>query len=185
MTDDQGYGDLSLHGNPHLETPHIDSIGKDGVQFTQFHVNPVCSPTRASLMTGRYYYRTGVVDTFLGRSMMHNDEVTIAELLSGAGYKTGLFGKWHLGDCYPLRSIDQGFDESLNCTGGGLTQPSDPPGNTYFDPMLRHNGKWEKRKGYCTDIFFRAALEFIEANRAQPFFAYIPTNAPHNPLQID
>ncbi|MBS1824544.1 MAG: sulfatase-like hydrolase/transferase [Acidobacteria bacterium] len=184
MTDDQGYGDLSLHGNPHIETPNIDSIGKDGVQFTQFHVNPVCSPTRASLMTGRYYYRTGVVDTFLGRSMMHNDETTVAELLSGVGYKTGLFGKWHLGDCYPLRSIDQGFQESLNCTGGGLTQPSDPPGNTYFDPMLRHNGKWEKHKGYCTDIFFGAAMQFIEANRARPFFTYIPTNAPHDPLQI-
>lgn len=184
MTDDQGYGDLSLHGNPHLETPYIDSIGKDGVQFTQFHVNPVCSPTRASLMTGRYYYRTGVVDTFLGRSMMHNDEVTVAEVLSGVGYKTGLFGKWHLGDCYPLRSIDQGFQESLNCTGGGLTQPSDPPGNTYFDPYLRHNGKWEKRRGYCTDIFFDAALDFVEANRSRPFFAYIPTNAPHDPLQI-
>lgn len=185
MTDDQGYGDLSLHGNTQLETPHIDSVGKEGVQFTQFHVNPVCSPTRASLMTGRHYYRTGVVDTFLGRSMMYNDEVTVAELLSANGYKTGLFGKWHLGDCYPLRSIDQGFQESLNCTGGGLTQASDPPGNTYFDPMLRHNGKWEKHKGYCTDIFFNAALEFMEANRSRPFFAYIPTNAPHDPLQID
>jgi len=184
ITDDQGYGDLSLHGNPHIQTPHTDSIGAAGVQFTQFHVNPVCSPTRASLMTGRYYYRTGVVDTFLGRSMMHNDEVTIAELLAAAGYKTGLFGKWHLGDCYPLRSIDQGFQESLNCTGGGLTQPSDPPGNTYFDPYLRHNGKWEKHKGYCTDIFFNAAIEFIEANRARPFFIYLPTNAPHDPLQV-
>ncbi|HUQ94132.1 MAG TPA: sulfatase-like hydrolase/transferase [Bryobacteraceae bacterium] len=185
ITDDQGYGDLSLHGNPQLDTPSLDSIGKDGVQFTHFHVNPVCSPTRSSVMTGRYYYRTGVVDTFLGRSMMHNDEVTLAEVLKSAGYRTGLFGKWHLGDCYPLRSIDQGFEESLNCTGGGLTQPSDPPGNSYFDPMLRHNGKWEQHKGYCTDIFMNAALQFIEKHRARPFFAYIATNAPHNPLQID
>lgn len=185
ITDDQGYGDLSIHGNDKLSTPNLDSIAQDGVQFTQFHVNPVCSPTRASLMTGRYYYRTGVVDTYLGRSMMHSDETTVAELLKGNGYRTGLFGKWHLGDCYPLRSIDQGFEESLNCTGGGLTQPSDPPGNTYFDPMLRHNGKWEKRKGYCTDIFMNAALEFIEANRSRPFFTYIATNAPHDPLQID
>jgi arylsulfatase A-like enzyme len=185
MTDDQGFGDLSIHGNPVLKTPNIDSLGRDGVRFSQFHVNPVCSPTRSSLMTGRYYYRTGVVDTFLGRSMMHSDEVTVAECLSEAGYRTGLFGKWHLGDNYPLRSIDQGFQESLNCTGGGLTQPSDPPGNTYFDPMLRHNGKWEKHKGYCTDIFFRGAMEFIEANRSRPFFLYLPTNAPHDPLQID
>lgn len=185
ITDDQGYGDLSIHGNDKLDTPHLDSIGKDGVEFTQFHVNPVCSPTRSSLMTGRYYYRTGVVDTYLGRSMMHPDEVTMAELLRDAGYRTGLFGKWHLGDNYPLRSVDQGFEESLNCTGGGLTQPSDPPGNTYFDPILRHNGKWEKRKGYCTDIFMNAAIEFIEANRSRPFFAYIATNAPHDPLQIE
>lgn len=185
ITDDQGYGDLSLHGNPHLQTPHTDSVGREGVQFTQFHVNPVCSPTRSSVMTGRYYYRTGVTDTYLGRSMMHNDETTLPELLKGAGYRTGLFGKWHLGDCYPLRSIDQGFEESLNCTGGGLTQPSDPVGNTYFDPMLRHNGQWVKKKGYCTDIFFDAALGFIEANRNQPFFTYIATNAPHDPLQID
>jgi len=160
-------------------------VAKQGVQFSQFHVNPVCSPTRASVMTGRYYYRTGVTDTFLGRSMMHNDETTLAELLKGAGYKTGLFGKWHLGDCYPLRSIDQGFEESLNCTGGGLTQPSDPPGNTYFDPMLRHNGQWVKKQGYCTDIFMNAAMEFIETNREQPWFTYIATNAPHDPLQVD
>jgi arylsulfatase A-like enzyme len=185
ITDDQGYGDLSLHGNDKLDTPHMDSIGRDGIQFTQFHVNPVCSPTRSSLMTGRHYYRTGVVDTYLGRSMMHAGEVTVAECLKEDGYRTGLFGKWHLGDNYPLRSIDQGFEESLNCTGGGLTQPSDPPGNTYFDPMLRHNGKWEKHKGYCTDIFMNAAMDWIEANRNQPFFAYIATNAPHDPLQID
>lgn len=185
ITDDQGYGDLSLHGNPHLQTPHLDSIGRQGVQFTQFHVNPVCSPTRASLLTGRYYYRTGVVDTFLGRSMMHADETTLAELLRSAGYRTGLFGKWHLGDNYPLRPIDQGFEESLNCTGGGLTQPSDPPGNTYFDPLLRHNGNWERRKGYCTDIFIGAAIEWIERHHKNPFFAYIATNAPHTPLQVD
>ncbi|MCS7023659.1 MAG: arylsulfatase [Bryobacteraceae bacterium] len=185
ITDDQGWGDLSLHGNTNLETPHLDSIARDGIQFTQFHVSPVCSPTRSSLMTGRYCYRTGVVDTYLGRSLMHAGEVTLAECLKSEGYRTALFGKWHLGDNYPLRAIDQGFEESLNCTGGGLTQPSDPPGNSYFDPVLRHNGKWEKRKGYCTDIFMDAALEWIEANRRQPFFAYIATNAPHDPLQID
>lgn len=185
LTDDQGYGDLSLHGNDKLSTPNMDSIARQGVQLAQFHVSPVCSPTRSSLMTGRYYYRTGIVDTYLGRSMMYPDEVTMAEILGAAGYRTGIFGKWHLGDNYPMRSIDQGFQESLVCKGGGIAQPADPPGNTYFDPILQHNGKAEKYRGYCTDIFCDAAIDFIEKNRSRPFFAYIPTNAPHAPLQID
>jgi arylsulfatase A-like enzyme len=137
------------------------------------------------LLTGRYNYRTGVVDTYLGRSMMHSDEVTLAEVLRGAGYRTGIFGKWHLGDNYPLRAIDQGFEEAVVCTGGGLTQPSDPPGNHYTDPLLKVNGKWEKREGYCTDIFFRETIRFVEQNRNRPFFAYLPTNAPHTPLEIE
>jgi arylsulfatase A-like enzyme len=184
ITDDQGYGDLSLHGNPHLETPHLDRIGREGVRFSQFQVTPVCSPTRAGLLTGRYNYRTGVVDTYLGRSMMYPEEVTLAELLREEGYRTGLFGKWHLGDNYPLRAIDQGFETVLCHNGGGIGQPSDPPGNSYFDPVLQENGRAVRLKGYCTDIFFERAMEFIEANRAQPFFAYIATNAPHTPLEV-
>ena len=184
ITDDQGYGDLSIHGNPHLATPNIDSIAREGVQFTQFQVCPVCSPTRSSLMTGRYNYRTGIVDTYLGRSMMHPDEVTAAELFSKAGYRTGIFGKWHLGDNYTMRAIDQGFQEAVVCKGGGVGQPSDPPGNSYFDPVLFHNGKAEKYSGYCSDIFFGDALRWIENRRREPFFAYIATNAPHDPLQI-
>lgn len=184
ITDDQGYGDLSLHGNPHLKTPHLDRIGREGVQFTQFQVTPVCSPTRAGLLTGRYNYRTGVVDTYLGRSMMYPDEVTLAELLRDGGYRTGLFGKWHLGDNYPLRAIDQGFETVLCHKGGGIGQPSDPPGNSYFDPVLQENGREVRLKGYCTDIFFERALEFIEDNRSGPFFAYIATNAPHTPLEV-
>lgn len=187
ITDDQGYGDLSLHGNPHLKTPHMDGVAAAGVRFTQFQVSPVCSPTRASLMTGRYNYRTGVVDTYLGRSLMDPGEVTLAEVLRGAGYRTGLFGKWHLGDNYPLRAIDQGFDEALALKGGGLAQPSDPPESqgSYFDPVLQHNGKPERRRGYCTDVFTDAALEFLEANRGRPFFAYVAPNAPHSPLQVE
>lgn len=184
ITDDQGYGDLSLHGNPHLATPNLDRIGKEGVQFTQFQVCPVCSPTRSSLMTGRYNYRTGIVDTYLGRSMMYPDEVTLPEYLAKAGYRTGIFGKWHLGDNYPMRSMDQGFQESVVCNGGGVGQPSDPPGNSYFDPVLQHNGKAEKYPGYCTDIFFNEAMRWMEKNRRERFFCYVATNAPHDPLTI-
>ena len=186
VSDDQGYGDLSLHGNPVLETPNLDRIAHEGAEFTQFHVNPVCSPTRSSLLTGRYYYRTGVVDTYMGRSMMYNDEVTIAEVLQKSGYKTGIFGKWHLGDHYPMRPMEQGFEEVLVHEGGGIAQPSDPPdGNSYFDPKLMHNGKPEQRKGYCTDVFFAAAMEFISTNKDKPFFTYLASNAPHVPLQVD
>ena len=185
VSDDQGYGDLSLHGNPALQTPNLDRIAQEGAEFTDFLVNPVCSPTRSSLLTGRYYYRTGVVDTYLGRSMMYNDEVTIAEVLRGVGYKTGIFGKWHLGDHYPLRPMEQGFEEVLVHEGGGIGQPSDPPdGNSYFNPKLMHNGRQEQRNGYCTDVFFDSALEFISKKKHQPFFAYLATNAPHVPLQV-
>lgn len=185
ITDDQGYGDLSIHGNPQLKTPHLDSIAREGVQFTQFHASPVCSPTRASLMTGRWNYRTGVVDTYLGRSMMRTDEVTLAQCLRGAGYATGIFGKWHLGDNYPLRPIDRGFEEALTHKGGGLAQPSGPPGEGYFDPVLDFNGQPKQTKGFCTDLFFDGALEFIERHRNRPFFTYISTNAPHTPLQVE
>jgi arylsulfatase A-like enzyme len=185
ITDDQGYGDLSVHGNDKLRTPNMDRVAREGVQFTQFHSCPVCSPTRSSIMTGRYNYRTGVVDTYLGRSMMHADEITIPEVLGKAGYRTGIFGKWHLGDNYPLRSIDQGFQESLVHNGGGIGQPSDPPDNHYQDPVLQHNGKPESYRGYCTDIFTDAAMAFVEKHRRAPFFAYLATNAPHSPLEID
>jgi len=127
MTDDQGFGDFAMNGNPVVRTPNLDKLAKDGVRLTNFYVSPVCSPTRASLLTGRYNYRTGVVDTYLGRSLMDSDEVTLAEMLRWAGYRTGIFGKWHLGDNYPMRPQDQGFGESLVLKGGGLGQPSAGP----------------------------------------------------------
>ncbi|MDX2266972.1 MAG: arylsulfatase [Bryobacter sp.] len=191
MTDDQGYGDLSLHGNANLQTPNLDALAKQGAQCTRFHVSPVCSPTRSSLLTGRYNYRTGVVDTFLGRSMMRPTETTIAEMLRPAGYRTGIFGKWHLGDNYPLRPVDQGFDESLVLNGGGIRQPGDPPEAltgkkpSYFDPVLSRNGKWEQTKGYCTDVYFREAMRFMVRRAGRPFFCYLATNAPHTPLEVD
>ncbi len=184
LADDQGYGDLGFHGNPQIRTPRIDALARESVRFRSFYVSPVCSPTRSSLMTGRYNYRTGVVDTFRGRSMMHPDEVTLAEMLRPAGYRTGIFGKWHLGDNAPLRPIDQGFQEALVHRGGGIGQVSDPPGNSYFNPILEHNGREEKSRGYCSDVFADAAIRFIEADPAGPFFAYLAFNAPHEPLQV-
>lgn len=185
LTDDQGWGDVAIHGNRRIRTPNMDRLAREGVQFTQFHVNPVCSPTRACLLTGRYNYRTGIVDTFLGRSMMHGDETTLAEMLAGAGYRTGIFGKWHLGDNYPMRAMDQGFQEAVVLRGGGLRQAGDPPGSDgYSDPILLRNGKPERFRGYCTDIYTGEALKFIEKNRRNPFFLYLPTNAPHVPLEV-
>jgi arylsulfatase A-like enzyme len=186
MTDDQGYGDFGFMGNPVIQTPEIDKMASRSASMERFYVSPVCAPTRASLVTGRYNYRTRAIDTYLGRAMMEPEETTIAELLSGAGYATGIFGKWHLGDSYPLRPQDQGFQEVLVHRGGGIGQPSDPPGGEgkYTDPILFHNGEQKQMEGYCTDIYFDAAMRFLETNQqaGQPAFVYLPTNAPHGPF---
>ena len=184
LTDDQGYGDLGFHGNTIIRTPHLDSLARESVVLRHFYVSPVCAPTRASLLTGRYNYRTGAVDTYIGRALMHGNEVTLAEMLRDAGYRTGIFGKWHLGDNYPLRPIDQGFEEALVHRGGGIGQPADPPDNHYFDPVLQHNGRPEKRTGYCSDIFTGAAIEFVTSSAERPFFAYLAFNCPHTPLEV-
>ena len=186
MTDDQGYGDFGFTGNPVLETPHLDALAAQSARVERFYVSPVCTPTRASLMTGRYNYRTRAIDTYIGRAMMEPEEVTIAEMLRDAGYATGIFGKWHLGDAYPMRAMDQGFEESLVHRGGGIGQPSDPPGGEgrYTDAVLFRNGQREETTGYCTDVYFDAAFDFMEraAGEGRPFFAYVPTNAPHGPF---
>ena len=185
MPDDQGYGDHGVTGNSVIRTPNIDALAQDSASMSDFYVCPVCSPTRASLMTGRYHYRTRVVDTFKGRSMMEPEEVTVAEVLQNAGYATGIFGKWHLGDNYPLRPDDQGFDESYIHRGGGLAQPSEPIENNrrYTNPILFENGKQIETEGYCTDLYFDAAIRFIDRckQEGKPFFVYLPTNAPHGP----
>ena len=185
MTDDQGYGDLGSHGNSFLTTPNLEGLIAESVEFNRFYCCPVCSPTRASLMTGRYHYRTGVIHTSRGGAKMFNDEVTVAELMQGAGYATGIFGKWHLGDNYPMRSIDQGFEESLVHSAGALSRAPDMP-NSYFDPWLWHNGKKKKFQGYCTDVFTDAAIDFMAKSKEEnkPFFVYLPTNIPHLPLEV-
>ena len=184
MTDDQGWAQLGSHGDPVLQTPRLDALAAESVEMTRFYVSPVCAPTRAALMTGRYNYRTGVVDTYLGRAMMAPDEVTVAEMLGDSGYRTGIFGKWHLGDNYPQRTIDQGFQASVVHKGGGIGQPSDPPGSDYFDPILFRNGEQESFEGYCTDVYFDEAIRWIGDGSGEPFFAYIPTNAPHSPYLV-
>lgn len=184
MTDDQGYGDVGIHGNQIVRTPHLDQFARKGTQLTQFYCSPVCAPTRAALMTGRYFYRTGVIHTSRGGARMASDEKTLAEVFQDAGYVTGIFGKWHLGDNYPLRPQDQGFQESLVHKSGGITQPPDQP-NDYFDPLLWKNGEPVQAQGYCTDVFFNAAIDFIKDSQDVPFLIYIATNAPHTPLIVD
>lgn len=184
ITDDQGYGDLACHGNPVIRTRHLDRLHSESVRFTNFHVDPLCSPTRSALMTGRYACRTGVWATIMGRSLLRRDEVSMAEVFSASGYRTGIFGKWHLGDNYPFRPQDRGFGEALVHGGGGVGQTPDYWGNTYFDDTYFRHGKPEKSRGYCTDVFFDAALRFIEAQRDRPFFVYLPTNAPHSPFNV-
>ena len=189
LTDDQGYGDLGYHGNALIRTPTLDRLAGESVRFSNFYVSPVCAPTRASLMTGRYSLRTGVRDTYNGGATMAGEEVTLAELLAGAGYRTGMFGKWHLGDNYPSRPSDQGFEESLMHLGGGIGQPGDFTNffrrdSSYFDPVLWHNNDPTRYEGYCTDIFMQEAADFIREADDRPFFCYLSFNAPHTPLQV-
>ena len=172
ITDDQGYGDLGCHGNKIIKTPALDQLYKESIRLTNFHVDPTCSPTRSALLTGRYSCRTGVWHTIMGRSLLRRDEKTCGDLFAEAGYRTAVFGKWHLGDNYPYRAMDRGFHESLVHGGGGIGQTPDYWGNTYFSPVLCHNGKWEKSNGYCTDVFFDAAIKFIEENRNRPFYLH-------------
>lgn len=186
MSDDQGGGDYGFMGNEIIRTPSLDAMHQRGATLTNFYVSSVCAPTRASLITGRYNYRTRCIDTYIGRSMMDTEEVTIAEFLEEAGYRTGIYGKWHMGDNYPLRAMDQGFQDSLVHRGGGIGQPSDPIGGEgkYTDPILIKNGEEVAMKGYCTDIYFDAAMDFIaqSAKENKNFFTYIAANAPHGPF---
>jgi arylsulfatase len=187
LTDDQGYGDLSAHGNPVLKTPNLDWLWSQSVRFTDFHVSPTCAPTRSALFTGRHEFKNGVTHTILERERLTLNATTLAQVLQRAGYATGIFGKWHLGDEADYRPNRRGFNEVFIHGAGGIGQNypgsgGDAPDNTYFDPAILHNGKFVKTTGYCTDVFYTQAMKWIESVKGQqPFFAYIPTNAPHAP----
>ncbi len=177
VSDDQGWGDLSLHGNSNIKTPHMDSLAINGASFTNFFVSPVCSPTRAEVLTGRYHPRTGVYHTSAGGERMNLDETTIAEVFKQAGYTTGIFGKWHNGMQYPYHPNARGFDEFYGFASGHW--------GDYFSPQfLEHNGELVQGEGYIVDDFTTKALSFIEDHRDRPFFAYIPYNTPHSPMQV-
>lgn len=190
MTDDQGYGDLGFTGNPIIKTPFIDGFAREAVRFTDFHVSPTCAPTRSALLTGRHEFKNGVTHTVYERERLTLKATTLAQVIKRAGYATGIFGKWHLGDETAYRPDRRGFDEVFIHGGGGIGQSyagtcGDAPGNTYFNPAIYHNGRFVKTTGYCTDLFFSQATHWMEQRRkaSAPFFAYIALNAPHGPLQ--
>ena len=184
ITDDQGYGDLGVTGNPIIKTPHINTLASESSGLSDYHVGPTCSPTRSSLLTGHWTNRTGVWHTIMGRSMLRENEVTVGQMFKDGGYQTGMFGKWHLGDNYPYRPEDRGFTEVYRHGGGGIGQTPDVWDNAYFDGSYFHNGEIVPAKGFCTDVFFEQANAFITrcAKEEKPFFAYITLNAPHGPL---
>ncbi len=189
LTDDQGYGDLACHGHPFLQTPNIDKLYAQSTRFTDYHVSPTCAPTRSALMSGRNPFEVGVTHTILERERMALGVTTVAEVLKNAGYATGIFGKWHLGEEAAYQPGNRGFDEVFIHGAGGIGQnfqggQGDVPRNDYFDPTIRHNGVFEKTSGYCTDVFTRQALGWIKQQKDKPFFAYVAFNAPHGPYKV-
>lgn len=185
LTDDQGYGDMACHGNPYINTPNIDQLHNESACFTNFHVGTTCAPSRATLLSGQYSNRVGAWHTIKGREILSHQVPTLASVLKDAGYRTGIFGKWHLGDAYPYRPQDRGFEEVVVHKAGGVGQSPDYWDNDYFDDVYYHNGKPEHYKGYCTDVWFEQATRFIQENKDKPFFCYLPLNAPHGPFIVD
>ncbi|MGR3811845.1 arylsulfatase [Jiulongibacter sp. NS-SX5] len=176
LTDDQGWGDMSSHGNVQLETPTLDKLASQGAEFENFYVSPLCAPTRASLLTGRYHLRTGATSVSNGLEILDSDESTIAELFKSNGYQTGIFGKWHNGSHYPNRPTDQGFDEFIGFCAGHWSN--------YFDTHLDSGTVNIETEGYITDVLTEKAIDFIERNKSNPFLCYVPYNAPHSPYQV-
>jgi arylsulfatase A-like enzyme len=176
MTDDQGYGDLGFHGNEKIDTPVLDELASRSTRFDRFFVSPLCTPTRAALMTGRYPLRTGAASVTRGLETVRSEEITIPEVLRSSGYATGCFGKWHIGEHYPSHPNGQGFDEFFGMPQGHW--------DNYYDPKLEHNGEIVETHGFITDVLTDAAIQFIEQHQTESFFAYVSTNAPHTPHQV-
>ncbi len=185
LTDDQGIGDLGCHGNPWLKTPNIDAFYQQALRMTDFHVSPLCTPSRSAILTGRYPINNGAWATFKGRDALSVNATTMADVFRQAGYKTAMFGKWHLGDNYPVRATDCGFDKVVQHHAGGIGELSDYWGNSYFNDVYHVNNEPQQFKGYCTDVWFNEAIDFITDNNKEPFFVYLPLNAPHDPLIVD
>jgi arylsulfatase A len=176
LTDDQGYGDLGIHGNSQIDTPVLDQLARESARFDRFYVSPLCAPTRASMLTGRYHLRTGTISVSKGLETMDTEEYTLAELFKDNGYSTSLFGKWHNGQHYPNHPLAQGFDVFTGFLGGHWSN--------YFDTHLEKDGKMQKTAGYITDVLTDEAIAFIEANQSEPFFTYLAYNTPHSPHQV-
>ena len=183
LSDNQSYYEMSCHGHADIKTPHIDKLAGQSVEFTNFHAPPFCSPSRAVILTGRYAMRSGVFTTISGRSILHKDEKTLPQFLKPHGYHSAIFGKWHLGFSYPYRPQDRGFDEVFVHGGGGVGQMEDYYGNSLFDTTFIHNGKVSPSKGYCTDVLFDRAMDYVEAKHKekQPFFCFVSTPVTHSP----
>lgn len=183
LTDDQGYGDFSLYGNPILKTPFMDRLASESVRFTDFHVTPVCTPTRSQLLTGLDCMHNLACAVTAGRTVMRRDIPTMADFFRKAGYSTGLFGKWHLGHAYPDRPMDKGFDKCVWFKGWGL-QSEIEFDNDYVNPRYLDGLEQKEASVYCTDLWFQEAIAWMtqQQKRRQPFFTYLPTNAPHMPL---
>ena len=176
MTDDQGWGDVQLHGNDKLDTASLDRLAASGAQFVRFFVSPMCGPTRASLLTGRWNLRSGASWVSHGKEIIRLDEVTLGDAFSRAGYATGAFGKWHNGEYGPYHPNHRGFHEFFGFCRGAW--------ENYFDAVIERNGTPVQTQGYITDVLTDAVLDFIEKNRKRPFFCYVPYNAPHHPYQV-
>lgn len=176
LADDAGWGDYSLHDNKNLQTPHIDSLSRQGARFDRFFVCPVCAPTRAEFLTGRYFPRVGVQGVSTGQERLNLDERTVADVFQKNGYATGCFGKWHSGSQWPYHPLARGFGEYYGFTSGHWGE--------YFDPPLEHNGKFVRGKGYIADDLTNHAIEFIEKHQARPFFCYLAFNTPHSPWAV-
>ncbi len=186
MTDDQGYGDLACLGNPWIDSPNIDQLYADSVRLTDFHVSPMCSPTRAALLTGRHCRHVGVRQTNNCTNLIARAHATMADVFAQSGYRTGMFGKWHLGETYPYRPHDRGFHEAVYHGNGAIGTTGDVWGNDYFDDTYYHNGKPKQYSGYCTDVWFAEASKFIRESHGEraPFFCYLAPNVVHGPMLV-